>query len=391
MHGVLTGSESRQQLYTMMTRGRLANHAYVQVIGDGTPDSLPSWETARPPTPTEVLESVLTRDDAALSATGLRRLEADPATQLKPAVDRYVDALGFAAEQMVGPERAAQIEADAERVVPELTDAPAWPVLRSQLILLAASGTDPGEVLRSAIRDGSLEAAREPAAVLSYRLNWVERGGPLPWLSGVPERLAEHPQWGPYLASRSELVRDLAAQVSEASAAAEPRWQEALSDDLSPELVAHVSVWRAAMGVPADDLSPTGSTQLPGAAAGWQDVLDDHLQLSSPALRHWTAVARQLAPQLRADPQTPVLAAKLASLAHEGEDMPRLLESAMRRGPLPDDHAAAALLYRLERRPRQEPIREAWETVEFTESMGQRHERMRPPGMDRPPGYGIGI
>ena len=214
-------------------------------------------------------------------------------------------------------------------------------------MLLAASGADPAFVLRHAILEGGLDDARDPAAVLSWRLDRVERGGPLPWLSGVPERLAEHPQWGPYLASRSELVRDLAAQVSEASAAAEPRWQEALSDDLSPELVAHVSVWRAAMGVPADDLSPTGSTQLPGAAARWQHVLDDHLQLSSPALRHWTAVARQLAPQLRDDPQTPVLAAKLASLSHEGEDMPELLERALRRGPLPDDHAASALLYRL--------------------------------------------
>mgnify|MGYP000853116990 CR=1 FL=1 len=391
MHGVLTGSESRQQLYTMMTRGRLANHAYVQVVGDGAQDSLPRWETARPPTPTEVLESVLARDDGALSATGLRRIEDDPATQLKPAVDRYVDALGFAAEQIVGPERAAQIEADAERVVPELTDAPAWPVLRSQLMLLAASGADPGVVLRSTIRDGGLDDARDPAAAMSYRLNWVDRNGPLPWLSTVPERLAEHPQWGPYLASRAELVRDLAAQVREASTTTEHRWQEALSADLFPELVAQISVWRAAMGVPADDLSPTGRTQVPGSASRWQRVLDDHVGLSSPTLRHWTGVARQLAPQLRDDPQTPVLAAKLASLAHEGEDMPELVERALRRGPLPDDHAAAALLYRLERRPRQEPIHEVWETVEFTESMGQRHERMRPPGVDRPHGYGIGI
>ncbi len=73
MHGVLTGAESRQQLYTMMTRGRLANHAYVQVVGDGDPDSIVRLETAMPPTPTEVLESVLARDEAALSATGLRR------------------------------------------------------------------------------------------------------------------------------------------------------------------------------------------------------------------------------------------------------------------------------------------------------------------------------
>jgi len=391
MHGLVTGAESRKQLYTMMTRGRLANHAYVQVVGDGAPDSLPQWETAMPPTPTEVLEAVLARDEAALSATGMRRVESDPATQLKPAVDRYVDALGFAAEQIVGRERAAQIEADAEKVVPEVTDAPAWPVLRSQLMLLAASGADPAFVLRHAVLDGGLDDARDPAAVLSWRLDRVERGGPLPWLSGIPRPLAEHDRWGPYLAFRSELVLDLAAQVSDASRAVEPRWQEALSADVSPELVAHVSVWRAAMGVPPDDLSPTGSTQVPGAAARWQHVLDDHLQLSSPALRHWTAVARQLAPQLRTDPQTPVLAAKLTALAKEGEDVPGLIERAMRRGPLPDDHAAAALLYRFERRPRHEPIDEVWEAFQPTQSMGQRHERMRPPNPGPAHGPGIGI
>ena len=258
-------------------------------------------------------------------------------------------------------------------------------------MLLAASGADPVETLRRAIRDGGLDDARDPAAVLSHRLNWVDRNGPLPWLSRVPERLAEHPQWGPYLASRSELVRDLAAQVREASATSEHRWQEALSTDLFPELVAQISVWRAAMGVPTDDLSPTGPTQVPGSASRWQRVLDDHVGLSSPTLRHWSAVARQLAPQLREDPQTPVLAATLASLSNQGEDMSELLDGALRRGPLPDDHAAAALLYRLERRPRHKPIDDVWETVEFTESMGQRHERMRPPGMDRPHGYGIGI
>jgi ATP-dependent exoDNAse (exonuclease V) alpha subunit len=29
MHGLLTGQESRQQLYTMLTRGRHANHLYL--------------------------------------------------------------------------------------------------------------------------------------------------------------------------------------------------------------------------------------------------------------------------------------------------------------------------------------------------------------------------
>ena len=36
-HGLVTGRESRQQLYTMLSRGRHANHAYVQVTGDGDP------------------------------------------------------------------------------------------------------------------------------------------------------------------------------------------------------------------------------------------------------------------------------------------------------------------------------------------------------------------
>ena len=30
MHGVVTGEESRQQLYTMLTRGRAANHLYLR-------------------------------------------------------------------------------------------------------------------------------------------------------------------------------------------------------------------------------------------------------------------------------------------------------------------------------------------------------------------------
>jgi hypothetical protein len=40
MHGVVIGEESRQQLYTMITRGRTANHLYVSVVGDGDPHNV---------------------------------------------------------------------------------------------------------------------------------------------------------------------------------------------------------------------------------------------------------------------------------------------------------------------------------------------------------------
>jgi ATP-dependent exoDNAse (exonuclease V) alpha subunit len=56
MHGLLTGQESRQQLYTMLSRGRHANHLYLQVVGDGDPHSTIRPDTISPRTPTETLQ-----------------------------------------------------------------------------------------------------------------------------------------------------------------------------------------------------------------------------------------------------------------------------------------------------------------------------------------------
>jgi hypothetical protein len=55
-HGLLTGQESRQQLYTMLSRGRRANHLYLQVVEavadlDGIDQHIPGL-TAEPAWPT---------------------------------------------------------------------------------------------------------------------------------------------------------------------------------------------------------------------------------------------------------------------------------------------------------------------------------------------------
>src|SRR4029453_15841129 len=71
MHGLLTGQESRQQLYTMLTRGRHGNHLYLQVVGDGDPHTLIRPETVAPHTPTETLQQILGRDEAPVSASTL--------------------------------------------------------------------------------------------------------------------------------------------------------------------------------------------------------------------------------------------------------------------------------------------------------------------------------
>src|SRR5215204_19655 len=98
MHGLLTGQESRQQLYTMLTRGRTANHLYLQVVGDGDPHTVIRPDTISPRTPTETLQQILARDEAPVSATTVLRELSDPAARLFQAGQRYTDSLHVAAE-----------------------------------------------------------------------------------------------------------------------------------------------------------------------------------------------------------------------------------------------------------------------------------------------------
>ena len=104
MHGLLTGQESRQQLYTMLTRGRHANHLYLQLVGDGDPHTLIRTDTISPRTPTKTLQQIIARDEAPVSASTLLRELNNPAPRLFQAVQRYTDGLHVAAEQLVGPQ-----------------------------------------------------------------------------------------------------------------------------------------------------------------------------------------------------------------------------------------------------------------------------------------------
>ena len=91
MHGLIAGTESRQQLYTMCTRGRLGNHIYLQLVGDGDPHTVIRPVTIRPATATELLEHILARDDTPRSASTLLREQQEsrrPARQLRRALYR---------------------------------------------------------------------------------------------------------------------------------------------------------------------------------------------------------------------------------------------------------------------------------------------------------------
>jgi hypothetical protein len=115
MHGVVIGGESRLQLYTMLTRGRTANHVYVSVVGDADPHAVIQPDCLHPRTATEMLEQG--RDAAPRSATTSKREQQDPAGRLGAAAARYLDALHVAAEHLAGPQVVANLDRSADRVL----------------------------------------------------------------------------------------------------------------------------------------------------------------------------------------------------------------------------------------------------------------------------------
>ena len=288
LHGLVTGRESRQQLYTMLTRGRAANHLYLQVVGEGDPHTLIRPDTVSPSTPTELLEQILARDDTPTSATTLLRRLSDPAARLHDAVQRYTDGLKVAAEQLVGPKIVHTLDSQADLVIPELTSEPTWPTLRAHLLALAAETREhPLLHLHEAALERDLSTAEDMATVLDWRLPELASfdRGPLPWLPGIPSTLHDHRVWGEYLAKRSQLVIDLANQVRDGASqnGVHPIWAPPGSHPTAG-LLSEVAVWRAVIGVDLQDRRPTGAGQLQAASALWQQKLDRAVALCSRPL-----------------------------------------------------------------------------------------------------------
>jgi hypothetical protein len=276
----LTGQESRQQLYTMLTRGRCANHLYLQVVGDGDPHTVIRPDTISPRTPTETLQQILARDEARLSASTVLRELNDPAARLFQAVQRYTDSIHVAAEQLVGPQTIAELD-QADQYIPGLTAESAWSTLRVQLLALAAeTGQHPLHHLLTAASGRDVQTADDMAGVLAWRLTALRPSdpGPLPWLPGIPPTLQADPLWGDYLAQRSQLVTDLADQVQDQACQsdAKPIWTPPESHP-SPALIGEIAVWRAANGINPQDPRPTGGTQLETLPALWKQRLDRNI------------------------------------------------------------------------------------------------------------------
>jgi hypothetical protein len=186
--------------------------------------------------------------------------------------------------------------------------------------------------MSAATRD--LTSAHDQAAVIDSRIqdvNEVTFGGPLPWLPGIPHRLAADPDWGSYLNARSQLVAELADQVRRHAAAEAPLWAAQRHTPVPAEMIAEIQVWRAANQVDPSDLRPTGPPQLRNAARIFQQQLDMRLAATDTRTeRQWRQLLAAEAPNATRDPFLPELTERLSYLTRAGFDAAHLLRSAAR-------------------------------------------------------------
>ncbi|MRH93588.1 relaxase domain-containing protein [Nocardia sp. SYP-A9097] len=355
-HVVLTGTESRNQLYVALTRGATTNTVYVTTAIDGSEASFWTEPGLFPRTAVEVLQRILARDNTNQSAHTELRDALDPHQRLGPAIDAYHDALALAAEHALGTERLTALDAHAEHMWPGLTDAPAYPALREVLSLIALSGHDPHDALASALAARELGTAADPAAVLHWRLDtghaYPRETQPLPWVRGLPRNLPEG-LVSEHLRARAHLTSHLAEQIRADTrgwtATTAPVWARPLLGN--DALIGELTVWRAGRHTIDTDLRPTGPPGFTAREHDHQRLLDvrvtDILGDLHTAIDMWSPLAKRLDARVLDDPWWPQLADKLDAAARTGLDIDTLLTHAASARPLPDEMPAAALWFRL--------------------------------------------
>ena len=102
------------------------------------------------------------------------------------------------------------------------------------------------------------------------------------------------------------------------------------------------------MQVERADLRPTGPEQRSLLARTWQHRLNRRLSThDTPQDQQWAELLTELIPNLIKDSFLPSLTRRLENLDRAGFDASSLVQSAAAKAPLPDDHPAAALWWRI--------------------------------------------
>lgn len=350
-HTLITGVESRQNLYVAMSRGRHENHTWVTT--GAAEESGIFMETLEPPTPVEVLEALFSRDGQAVSATTQTRLAEDPQFLLQHHATIWQDSIASGLAAVAGEETCARIDEHIEERIPGAQDMRGYAELRTQMLALELTSRDACSIFDVALASRPMGDARNPVAVMTWRLakNHIDLrgGGPLPSLWHIPDPVAGllPPEWQEYLQHRHDLVTETATRMRDLvtewlnQPETAPAWSRPYLD--APDLVSDMALFRASVGVPDSDLTPLGPKAQFVNERQWQ------YQLRDRAAHHTgTHTNRWQLPQaVINDPYWPVLHARLNARAQAGINVENNLHEALQQGPLPTEHPAAALWYRL--------------------------------------------
>ncbi|MFC3244996.1 AAA family ATPase [Gordonia humi] len=354
-HIVGADTLDRQMLYVAMTRGVDANHLYLGT-SESDPHKIIFDRAQKPPTAVDMLRTILGRDGRQTSASTIARTDLAAATHLAHSADSYATAVAAVAEHHLGPDVMAAIDNYAETLHPGLTDYDGWPTLRTHLAVLALSApadSDRADYaadrLHAAIGRRELDSAIDVAAVLDWRLdasgNHSATPGPLPWLTGIPTELADHPVYGDYLRGRRTHVTDLADQVrADTAAYATATWRQRLPH-IDDELAADIAVFRIEHRVADNDSRPLGPPQPGAASRKAQERLTERID-HHPDTSRWNDLATTIDPHLLTDPFWPELSHALDDAHTRGIDVEPVIERAAAHHPLPTEIPAAALFWR---------------------------------------------
>jgi DNA primase catalytic core len=359
-HVVISDRLGAAELYMGMTRGTGENHAWVITSGDGEEHNVIYPEAQSPATAVEILTTILAREDPNRSALTELAQAADPGLQLAATAPAYRHAYNTAVLDLTGPDRLRELAEQAEQTVPGVTAAPAWELLQAHLAGMDLTGVDPIAALAEAAASRELTTAEDPAAVLDYRLDPKGTGsigtGPLHWLPALPAAVSFDPDYSPYLQQLANRIRALTQEIStnahswSTSPAAAPDW--ALPYLEHPDLVRDLAVWRAATGTADGDLRPAGAPGDTKAMHGHRARLVERALAATgvsagDATARWAVLIEELDPRIATDSSWPVLAARLNTADALGLNVPHLVTTAFRQGPLPAERPADALWWRL--------------------------------------------
>ena len=191
-------------------------------------------------------------------------------------------------------------------------------------------------------------------------INEVTAGGPLPWLPGIPDRIAADPNWGPYL--KPDPAWSLSSPTRSASTPQVKRQpgQPSARSRAGRADRRRTGVARRHPGRPrrpATHRATPARPRRPNLATATRQATR---RRGYPyADRQWRRLLATEVPSATADPFLPELEERLSNLTRAGFDATLLVRSAAAAGPLPDDHPAAALWWRildqLPQTPNQEP------------------------------------